>query len=188
MRMRKGFTLIELLVVIAIIGILATLVITQVAGAQIRARNSNGKSDINQMGKAIELFKNDDSNGAGGTMSAGASAANAGISITLGSATDNTANSATWVLWFAGSQVVDTSGNTSTYGVKIAKTPANGANYIYTYSTGNGTAAGAAVRVINTGSSCYAISYPGGNTSQGATATPYSIKNSSNSDATATCP
>jgi prepilin-type N-terminal cleavage/methylation domain-containing protein len=55
MRNRRGFTLIELLVVIAIIGILATLVITQLAGAQVRARNSNAKSDITQIGKAIGI-------------------------------------------------------------------------------------------------------------------------------------
>jgi prepilin-type N-terminal cleavage/methylation domain-containing protein len=55
MSVNCGFTLIELLVVIAIIGILATLVITQLAGAQVRARNSNAKSDITQIGKAIGI-------------------------------------------------------------------------------------------------------------------------------------
>ncbi len=57
MRIQRGFTLIELLVVIAIIGILATLVITQLSGAQSRARNSNAKSDVSQMGKAVETWK-----------------------------------------------------------------------------------------------------------------------------------
>ncbi len=54
---KRGFTLIELLVVIAIIGILATLVITQLAGAQVRARNSSAKSDITEAGKSIETWK-----------------------------------------------------------------------------------------------------------------------------------
>jgi type IV pilus assembly protein PilA len=57
MRTQRGFTLIELLVVIAIIGILATLVITQLSGATARARNSNAKSDVSQMGKAVETWK-----------------------------------------------------------------------------------------------------------------------------------
>jgi type IV pilus assembly protein PilA len=57
MRKQRGFTLIELLVVIAIIGILATLVITQLSGAQTRARNSNAKSDVSEMGKAVETWK-----------------------------------------------------------------------------------------------------------------------------------
>jgi type IV pilus assembly protein PilA len=57
MQLRSGFTLIELLVVIAIIGILATLVITQLSGAQTRAQNSNAKSDVLELGKAIETWK-----------------------------------------------------------------------------------------------------------------------------------
>jgi prepilin-type N-terminal cleavage/methylation domain-containing protein len=52
MHVKHGFTLIELLVVIAIIGPKA-LPITQLAGAQVRARNSNAKSDVTQIGKAI---------------------------------------------------------------------------------------------------------------------------------------
>ena len=187
MRMRKGFTLIELLVVIAIIGILATLVITQVAGAQIRARNSTGKSDINQMGKAIELHKNDSANTSGGTIAAADAAVSTASTITLGSSTDATANAIYFTAIFSGSQSVDNTGNGNTYGIRIAKTSGIGTGYIYSYVTSNG-AATQTLKRINATTPCYAISYPGGNTSQGATATPYSIKNSVKADATATCP
>lgn len=55
---RKGFTLIELLVVISIIGVLATLLMANVAGVRERARDAQRKSDINQTQKALELYKN----------------------------------------------------------------------------------------------------------------------------------
>lgn len=57
MRRKGGFTLIELMVVVAIIAVLATMVLTQLAGAQTRARNSQAKSDISEMGKAIEYWR-----------------------------------------------------------------------------------------------------------------------------------
>ena len=54
---RRGFTLIELLVVIAIIGIISTLVISQLGNARNQARNARAKNDISQAGVAIEAFK-----------------------------------------------------------------------------------------------------------------------------------
>jgi len=54
----KGFTLIELLVVISIIGILATLLMANVAGVRERARDAQRKSDVNQIQKALEMYKN----------------------------------------------------------------------------------------------------------------------------------
>ncbi|CAN5177575.1 hypothetical protein BH11PAT4_BH11PAT4_3230 [soil metagenome] len=146
MQMRKGFTLIELLVVIAIIGILATLVITQVAGAQVRARNSNAKSDVNQMGKAMELFKNDELNGAATVIRAGATAASL-VSL-------NGVTGASFQGLFSGTQIVGiATGVTSRYGVSIQKTVSSSTAYTYTYAT-TSAAAGA---LYNNDASCYVI-------------------------------
>lgn len=54
---RRGFTLVELLVVIAIIGILATMVIINLFGAQAKARDSQRMSDIKQIQNAVEMAK-----------------------------------------------------------------------------------------------------------------------------------
>ncbi|HUV43179.1 MAG TPA: type II secretion system protein [Patescibacteria group bacterium] len=54
----RGFTLIELLVVISIIGILATLLIANIGGIRERARDARRKSDLNQIQKALEMYKN----------------------------------------------------------------------------------------------------------------------------------
>ncbi len=53
-----GFTLIELLVVISIIGILATLLIANLGGIRERARDAQRKNDLNQIQKALEMYKN----------------------------------------------------------------------------------------------------------------------------------
>lgn len=58
-RSKEGFTLIELLVVIAIIGVLAAFSVANFTGAQARARDSQRKNDLAQLGKAFELFRND---------------------------------------------------------------------------------------------------------------------------------
>jgi len=57
-----GFTLIELLVVISVIGVLTSLVIMNVMGVRERVRDSQRKSDLNQMKKALFMYKNDYSN------------------------------------------------------------------------------------------------------------------------------
>jgi type II secretion system protein G len=53
---KRGFTLIELLVVIAIIGVLATIVVINVGGAQLRARDARRSSDIDSMKTAFGLY------------------------------------------------------------------------------------------------------------------------------------
>jgi len=59
MEKKRGFTLIELLVVVAIIGILATVVVVNLSGAQAKARDSKRKSDLASIQTAISLYKLD---------------------------------------------------------------------------------------------------------------------------------
>jgi prepilin-type N-terminal cleavage/methylation domain-containing protein len=55
---RYGFTLIELLVVITIIGVLATLVITNLNEARARARDVRKKQDLAQLKTALQMYYN----------------------------------------------------------------------------------------------------------------------------------
>jgi prepilin-type N-terminal cleavage/methylation domain-containing protein len=54
-----GFTLIELLVVIFIIGILVSLLLSNILGARQRAEDIDRKNDAQQMKKALRLYYND---------------------------------------------------------------------------------------------------------------------------------
>lgn len=54
-----GFTLLELLIVIVIIGILAVLVIPNLASGPIRARDSQRKSDLHNLKTALESYHHD---------------------------------------------------------------------------------------------------------------------------------
>jgi len=56
---KKGFTLIELLVVIAIIGMLSALLVPNFMGARERARDAQRKSDLTQIQKALEMYRQD---------------------------------------------------------------------------------------------------------------------------------
>jgi len=53
---QRGFTLIELLVVIFIIGILATFLISNLAGFRARARDARRKSDLQQIKSSLILY------------------------------------------------------------------------------------------------------------------------------------
>jgi len=52
-----GFTLIELLVVISIIGVLSALLMANFAAIRERGRDAQRKSDLKQIQKALELYK-----------------------------------------------------------------------------------------------------------------------------------
>lgn len=61
----KGFTLIELLVAATIIAVLTTIGIVSFTSTNQRARNGKRKADMEQTRAALELYKSDDSAGAG---------------------------------------------------------------------------------------------------------------------------
>lgn len=59
MKNTKGFTLIELLVSIGIMAILTALAAFNFNQARVRSRDVQRKSDLSQIQKALELYKND---------------------------------------------------------------------------------------------------------------------------------
>lgn len=59
MNRQKGFTLIELLVSISIIGILVTLVMTNLSGLQQRGRDAQRKNALQSIATGLELYYTD---------------------------------------------------------------------------------------------------------------------------------
>jgi len=64
---KKGFTLIELLVVISIIGLLASIVLTTVNSARIKARDARRLADMRQIRLALEFYLDGNNTYPGGT-------------------------------------------------------------------------------------------------------------------------
>lgn len=58
-KFQKGFTLIELLVVVAIIGLLSSVVLASLNSARDKAKYSRTKMDIDQLKKAMLIYKID---------------------------------------------------------------------------------------------------------------------------------
>lgn len=56
---QTGFTLVELLVVIFIIGVLASLLVTNLAGVRERAQDSQAKAGLTELKKSLRLYYND---------------------------------------------------------------------------------------------------------------------------------
>lgn len=56
---QRGFTLIEVMVVVAILGILATIVMTNVVGKDEQARVTAAKTGLAQISNALEMYKLD---------------------------------------------------------------------------------------------------------------------------------
>lgn len=59
MKVKFGFTLIELLVVIAIIGMLSSLFVSNYMEIRKKSRDAKRMSDLKQIQKALELYKQD---------------------------------------------------------------------------------------------------------------------------------
>jgi len=57
--MKKSFTLIEVLVVIAIIGMLSALLLPNFMAARERSRDSKRKADLQQIQRALEMYRQD---------------------------------------------------------------------------------------------------------------------------------
>lgn len=113
---KKGFTLVELLIVIFIMVLLAALVLAATQGARQRSRDGRRKADVDQIKKAMELYRSD--NG-GNVPDASCTAASPCLSSTAGS-------------WIAGLA--------PTYIPAVLKDPSNNGSYVYRF--GNNRAAG----------------------------------------------
>lgn len=134
--MRKaGFTLIEVLMVIAIIGILATLVLSQLGGSRTRAFNSSAQADIATAGKNIEIWRvvrGIDQDRKENALAAPDTHAPADPGDRSGSATwlRGTVANGSWNAFFS-----STVSATDSYGAGLRQTTSRNTAYMYQYNT-----------------------------------------------------
>lgn len=119
---KSGFTLIELLVVIGIIGVLSTLAAVALNSARISARDAVRKSDMNQIGTAMQMYYSDNNAYPVDLVTAGGGAA-CGTAGVIANAVDDEL--------CAGSQLTDTHSNE--YFAKIPQDPSNTGDQRYIY-------------------------------------------------------
>ena len=62
MKNSRGFTLIEIMVVVVILGILGALIVPNIIGRPDEARVTAARTDIQQIGTALELYRLDNGN------------------------------------------------------------------------------------------------------------------------------
>ncbi len=108
-----GFTLIELLIAIVIIGLLAGIGIASFISSQLKARDSQRKSDLANIARSLEMYYNDKGR--------------------YPDATDGKINGLDWGLGFTDTTVT----NGATYMVKLPSDPGS-STYYYSIDT-NGT-------------------------------------------------
>ncbi|OUV20093.1 MAG: type II secretion system protein GspG [Gammaproteobacteria bacterium TMED95] len=58
-KVSRGFTLIEIMVVVVILGILGALIVPNIVGRPDEARVTAAKSDLQQIGNALDLYRMD---------------------------------------------------------------------------------------------------------------------------------
>ncbi len=125
-RTQSGFTLIELLVVIAIIGLLSTLAVVALNSARQRSRDAKRVSDIRQVQTALELGFSETNNYPAGT------------SLALGSTNYRVLCNVSGAASFVAAST-NCGGGTIYMGLVPSNPTPNGANYVYTSSSGTGT-------------------------------------------------
>ena len=86
---QAGFSLVELLVVIFIIGVLASLLVTNLAGVRNRAEDSQAKANLIELKKALRIYYNDYQNYPGDSSGSIAGCGAAGTSVCSGGTFSN---------------------------------------------------------------------------------------------------
>jgi type II secretion system protein G len=118
----RGFTIVELSIVIVVIAILASITIVAYNGIQMRARDSQRRSDVTAITKALELYYIDNGKFPNGS---GSTTINAGWSTT---ADASWANLATALKPYLATLPTDP---ISTPGSSVINSATSGTNYAY---------------------------------------------------------